>query len=309
MNESPLSMNKHKLHKQAHNRSCFLNGRLNSASPAYLLHCIRGWHYIRVYIPGSTDQSHHCIWVLFRLFLCCLDKFSTIDWAAPWKYTPLKGLSWNLNNFRIHSRITKWTCSPKQPHTIILLYNISQAQEAQLSSNRAKPPHSRAYRKEKKEGGERERGKKTGKWGLLSPLHNSQLRPYRWQNSPNQCFTGSTRKKPAQWEAAIKNKTGITERIRLHRKWTEKSIGHCHTTTLISILPQVEHFSLITSILKLTAIGGSENKNKLRCTGFQKTGKQADKRMTTTPQKQLLALFTGLWRHPLKSGKENPGKT
>lgn len=118
-------------------------------------------------------------------------------------------------------------------------------------------------------------------------------------------------KKPAQWEAAIKNKTGIMKKIRLHRKWTEKSIGHCHTTTLISILPQVEHVSLITSILKVTAIAGSENSNKLRCTVFQKTGKQRDKRTTTKPQKQLLALLqnTGLWRHSLKPSKENPGKT
>lgn len=270
-----------------------------------LTHCTAS---VGGHIPGSTDQSHLCIWVLFRFFPCCLDMFSITDWAVTWQYTPLKELSWNLNNFRIHSSITKWMCSwetsePSYCYTTFLKHRKLNC--VQTEQNHHTPGH--AHRKEEKKGeGDRERER-----GLLSPLYNSQLRPYRWQNSPNQCFTGSTMKKPAQWEAAIKNKTGIMKKIRLHRKWTEKSIGHCHTTTLISILPQVEHVSLITSILKVTAIAGSENSNKLRCTAFQKTGKQTDKRTTTKPQKQLLALLqnTGLWRHSLKPSKENPGKT
>lgn len=195
MNEPPLSMNKHKLHKQAHNRSCFLNGGLNTASPAYPLHCISG------HIPASTDQSHLCIWVLFRFFPCCLDMFSITDWAVTWQYTPLKELSWNLNNFRIHSSITKWTCSwetsePSYCYTTFLKHRKLNC--VQTEQNHHTPGH--AHRKEEKKGeGDRERER-----GLLSPLYNSQLRPYRWQNSPNQCFTGSTMKKPAQWEAAIK---------------------------------------------------------------------------------------------------------
>lgn len=71
---------------------------------------------------------------------------------------------------------------------------------------------------------------------------------------------------PAQREAAVENKTKkeITERIRLHIEGKEMSVGYCHATTLTSLLPHIEHISLITSLLKITAVAGSEKGSKLR---------------------------------------------
>lgn len=42
------------------------------------------------------------------------------------------------------------------------------------------------------------------------------------------------------------------------------SVGYHHATTLTSLLPQIEHISLITFLLKVTAGAGSEEGSKLR---------------------------------------------
>jgi len=76
-------------------------------------------------------------------------------------------------------------------------------------------------------------------------------------------LTGSSLKTPAQWEAAVGNKTETTERIRLHIEQTEMSVGFCHDTTLMSILPHMEHVGLTTSFLKVMAVSESEKGSKL----------------------------------------------
>lgn len=72
-------------------------------------------------------------------------------------------------------------------------------------------------------------------------------------------------KTPAQWQAAVENKTKTqtTDRIRLHIEGTERSVGYCHTTILISFLPHTEHVGLITSFLKVTTVSGFEKGSKL----------------------------------------------
>lgn len=174
-----------------------------------LTHCTAS---VGGHIPASTDQSHLCIWVLFRFFPCCLDMFSITDWAVTWQYTPLKELSWNLNNFRIHSSITKWTCSwetsePSYCYTTFLKHRKLNC--VQTEQNHHTPGH--AHRKEEKKG-EGDRG--TGRGGE-DYYHHFTI--HNWGHTGDKTHLINVSQE-AQWRnllsgrQQLRNKTGIMKK-------------------------------------------------------------------------------------------------
>lgn len=216
-------------------------------SITYFSYCMHQWIAIsRLAHLRSQSKSHYCSSVLCILFPYFLDKFSAMHWTVSWQNIPLLDLSYDHTTFRIHgSNIDKVTTCPSAMsvpwHQYTTLLMDRKPNWVKITRQSLPHPDSWAYKEGKRN------------WDGYPHSTSGELRPQ--VKRLTQSLRGSSVKTPAQWKAAVENKT---ETIRENEgAWRGGRKEH-------GIQYFASHWTCWSDyFLKVRAVSGLEKDNKL----------------------------------------------